>query len=239
MSSRKSNINLLSTVLIGTIAASLYAELLPTILSPKEKGVEILFNGKEKQQQENWVFGDGTPANWLLIDHALQSKKQNIKTKKHYKNFQLHAEFKVPYMPEAKGQGRGNSGIGLQGVYEIQVLDSFGIAEPGSGDCGSVYNQSAPLTNACKPPLEWQSYDITFRAPRYKNGKKTENARVTVFLNGVLVQNNTEIPGGTGIGGDEPKTEAAGPIVLQYHGNDVQFRDVWIKPLPEHGALHY
>ena len=142
-------------------------------------------------------------------------------------------------MPNAKGQGRGNSGIGLQGVYEIQVLDSFGIAEPGTGDCGAVYNQTAPLTNACKAPLEWQSYNIIFRAARFKDGKKSENARVTVFQNGILVQNNTEIPGGTGIGGEEPKTETDGPIVLQYHGNDVQFRNVWIKPLPEHGSLKY
>src|SRR5439155_5636782 len=108
-----------------------------------------------------------------------------IVTKQYFTDFQLHVEFKVPYMPDKKGQERGNSGVGLQSHYEIQVLDSYGFKEPGTGDCGAVYSQAAPLVNACRPPLEWQTYDITFHAARFDtDGKKTANARVTVFQNG-------------------------------------------------------
>ena len=141
-------------------------------------------------------------------------------------------------MPEAHGQERGNSGIGLLATYEIQVLDSYGFKEPGSGDCGAVYSQSAPLVNACKPPLAWQTYDISFRAARFDaDGKVTQKPRVSVFQNGLCVQNSTEINGGTGIG---PKADAnEGPIILQFHNNTVQFRNIWIVPLPEEGAKHY
>jgi hypothetical protein len=163
----------------------------------------------------------------------------DIYTKRKFSDFQLHVEFRVPYMPEARGQGRGNSGVFLQGRYEIQVLDSFGIADPGTGDCGAVYGQAAPLVNATKPPLQWQTYDITFRAARSdSSGKVTEPARVTIQQNGITVQNNQVLSGVTG-GPMDDKVGEPGPIRLQFHGNTVAYRNIWVLPLPPHGAEHY
>lgn len=160
-------------------------------------------------------------------------------SRERFTDFQLHLEFKVPYMPNARGQGRGNSGVFLQGRYEIQVLDSFGKEEPGRGDCGAVYNKAAPLLNACKRPLQWQTYDITFRAPRFDSeGKKTENARVSVFQNGICIQNNQEIDGPTW-GNTFGDLKDPGPIVLQDHGNAVEYRNIWVIKLPPQGATRY
>ena len=195
------------------------------------RGAIILFSGKQEELATNWVY-DGTThtPEWKVVDGAIESVKASIVTKRTFRDFVLHVEFKVPYMPNAHGQERGNSGIGLQDRYEIQVLDSYGIADPGSGDCGAVYSQAAPLANACKKPLQWQTYDIVFRAPRYNaDGTKIENARVTLWQNDILVQNNQEITGPTGINDHKPQSEP-GPIMLQYHNNSVQFRNVWISP---------
>jgi hypothetical protein len=204
------------------------------------KGAIVLFSGKPEELAANWVYeGTDKAPDWKVVGGAIESVKSSIVTKQTFRDFVLHVEFKVPYMPNAHGQERGNSGVGLQDRYEIQVLDSYGISDPGSGDCGAVYSQAAPLTNACKKPLEWQTYDIVFRAPRYNaEGAKVENARVTVWQNDILVQNNQEITGPTGIDDHKPQSEP-GPIMLQYHHNSVQFRNVWILPLPPHGALHY
>src|SRR5205823_2688657 len=137
------------------------------------------------------------------------------------------------------GQAKGNSGAYLQGRYEIQILDSYGIAMPGKGDCGSVYTQSAPLLNACKPPLQWQTFEIFFRAPRFDaTGKRAEKARVTILQNGITVQNNTEIDGPTG-SARRAQEAATGPIVLQYHRSPVRFRNIWILPLPPQGSARY
>lgn len=135
-------------------------------------------------------------------------------------------------MPNATGQGRGNSGILLHGRFEIQILDSFGVQNVGSGDCGAVYNTQAPLANACKAPNEWQSYDIIFKAPVFDSDGHTrlQKATVTVFLNGFLVQNNTEIPGATGPDKIGDATRPA-PLLLQYHGSPVEFRNIWALPL--------
>jgi hypothetical protein len=158
-------------------------------------------------------------------------------------------------MPDKKGQARGNSGVYLQSRYEIQVLDSYGIREPGSGDCGAVYSQYAPLVNACKAPLQWQTYDIAFRAPRFDSGSHamTEPARVTVLQNGILVQNSQVINGPTHV--VKPKKNAdgtvtppppstddlstPGPIRLQFHGNTVAFRNIWIVPMPTQAVTRY
>jgi hypothetical protein len=151
----------------------------------------------------------------------------------------LHVEFRTPYMPKAGGQGRGNSGVYLQGRYEVQVLDSYGIpAEKlGQGDCGGIYGVAKPPVNVCKPPTVWQTYDIEFAAPQCAGGKPSEPARMTVHHNGVkihdavrLVQkkgNQEVIVTNTtsGLGGDPCQP---GPILLQDHGNPVQYRNIWI-----------
>ena len=207
---------------------------------PNVPGAHVLFSGEAAQVAANFRnFGAPGPAPWRVENGVMVASGGNIVTRLKLTDFQLHLEWKEPYMPNAHGQERGNSGIGLDERYEIQVLDSYGIASPGSGDCGSVYSQSAPLVNACKPPRVWQSYDIIFRAPRWDaNGKKVQDARVTVFQNGILVQNNTRIKGTTGIGlGDE--ANSPGGVILQYHGNPMSFRNVWVVSLPLSGASHY
>lgn len=151
----------------------------------------------------------------------------------------LHLEFRCPDMPEAEGQAKANSGVFLQGRYEVQVLDSYGWETPGLGDCGAIYNQHAPLVNACKPAEEWQSYDIIFRAPRLdEDGEVIEYPRMTVFLNGVLIHNNAVLTGPTGGQLDENVGEP-GPLMLQDHRNEVSFRNIWLVHLPEETSTQY
>jgi hypothetical protein len=144
--------------------------------------------------------------------------------------FKLHVEFRVPYMPKEKGQARGNSGVYVQGRYEVQVLDSYGL-ESKKDDCGAIYGVAAPLKNACKAPTVWQSYDIEFQAPVCENGKKVKAARATVHHNGELIHKDVEITTDNttaGLGGDVCKP---GPLMLQSHGAPVQFRNIWMAPM--------
>ncbi|HZU35836.1 MAG TPA: DUF1080 domain-containing protein, partial [Gemmataceae bacterium] len=132
-----------------------------------------------------------------------------------------------PYMPSKHGQERGNSGVYLQGRYEVQVLDSYGLKSK-DNDCGAIYEVSAPRVNACKAPETWQSYDIEFWAPVCEDGKKKEPARMTVHQNGILIQDNVKIPVNNtraGRGGDPCKP---GPIMLQDHGSKVRYRNIWL-----------
>lgn len=185
---------------------------------------------------------EGGPALWPVQDDgSILTREGDIKSVALFQDFYLHIEFWCnDSPPTVTGQGRGNSGVFLQGRYEVQVLDSWGInGLPGIGDCGALYNHAAPLTNASRKPEEWQTYDIFFRAPRFNSGgQKTENARVTVLHNGTLIQNNTELQRQTGGALDEAYDQP-GPILLQYHGNDVRYRNVWVQPLPAKGATHY
>src|SRR5205085_8402964 len=128
------------------------------------------------------------------------------------------------------GQGRGNSGVYVQGRYEVQVLDSYGLKSQ-NNDCGAIYGVAAPKVNACKAPTIWQSYDITFQAPKCENGKKVAPATITVFHNGILIHDNQAITVDNttaGMGGDPC---IPGPIMLQDHGNPVQYRNIWLLPL--------
>ena len=192
------------------------------------EGAVVLFGGKDL---DGWVKADGkTPAAWPLKDgvFAVGKGQGGIMTGKRFGEFELHLEFNVPYLPKARGQARGNSGVYLAGGYEVQILDSFGL-KPQDNDCAAIYKQVTPKLNACKPPLQWQSYDITFRKAKKEADKVVAKARVTVVQNGLTVIDNAEIsltPGGDGTPeGDE------GPLMLQDHGNDVQFRNIWVKPL--------
>jgi len=207
---------------------------------PKFPGIVVLFSGKAEDVAKNWRKNMSTQdATWAVMDRNLQSGGGDIVSKQDFTDFQLHVEFKVPFEPGSKDQGRGNSGVGLQSHYEIQVLNSYGYEKPGTGDCGAVYSQHAALVNACRPPGVWQTYDITFHAPRFGNdGKMSAKARVTVIQNGITVQDNQDINGPTGIGGDRP-VEKPGPIYLQDHGHKVQFRNIWVLPLPDHGSDRY
>jgi hypothetical protein len=149
----------------------------------------------------------------------------------------------VPYQPKKAGQARGNSGVYLQGRYEVQVLDSYGIKKPQMGDCGAIYGVAVPKTNACKAPTVWQSYDIEFTAPKFEGKKQTAPGYMTVWHNGVKIHDNValKVKGKdgkeefvknttAGMGGDPSQP---GPIMLQDHGDPVQFRNVWLLPLKE------
>jgi type 1 glutamine amidotransferase len=174
---------------------------------------------------------DGAPCSWKLADGALTvvPKSGDLISTEKFGDFRLHVEFRVPEHPPAdKGQARGNSGVYLQDRYEIQVLDSFGRA-PKIDDCGAIYGKHAPLTNACKKPGSWQSYDVGFKAARFDAaGKKTANARVSVWQNGLKIHDDVEIDGPTG--GGEPEGPTPGPIRLQDHGNLVSYRNIWVVP---------
>lgn len=153
-------------------------------------------------------------------------------TRKAVEDFHLHVEFRTPFMPQASGQGRGNSGVYIQRRYEVQILDSFGLSGE-ANECGALYKQRPPLVNMCLPPRTWQTYDIYFTAARWSpDGRKMAPARVTVVHNGVAVQDNVAIAGKTGAG--QPESPAPLPILFQDHNDPVEFRNIWIAP----GACH-
>jgi hypothetical protein len=199
-------------------------------VTPMPANAVVLFDGTQASLDNNWTYRDGKPVGWTVADGVATSQHMDIISKKTFGDFQLHVEWNEPNLPASvKGQARGNSGVYLQGRYEIQVLDSFGIA-PDKGECGAIYNQKAPDLNACLPPEQWQSYDITYKAAKYDaDGKKIAKARVTVVQNGQKIQDDIEINHPTG---SELLKDSAdpGPIMLQYHHNSVRFRNVWIVP---------
>ena len=188
----------------------------------------ILFDGKDLSQ---WRYADSDkPADWKVHNGYMEVRGGNICSKQEFTDCQLHVEFWLPSMPDAKGQARANSGVYLQGRYEVQVLDSYGLASR-DNDCGAVYGVSAPMVNACRPPERWQTYDIIFHAPKFDaNGDMISKARLTVLQNGVLIQENVEVAGITTAGKDGGLT-TAGPVILQDHGNPVRYRNVWVRPL--------
>ena len=146
-------------------------------------------------------------------------------SKETFGDHRLHIEFRTPFQPEDSGQGRGNSGVYIQGRYELQVLDSFGLAGE-NNECGGIYQIAKPAVNMCYPPLSWQTYDIDFKAATYDaSGKKTGNAKLSVRHNGVTIHDGLELPNGTP--GKDSESEKLGPLFLQDHGNPVAYRNVW------------
>jgi hypothetical protein len=192
----------------------------------------ILFNGKDI---DNWVNRKGESAQWDVSDGILTVAKGKgvISTKEVFGDCQLHIEWRTPAEVKGDGQGRGNSGIFLQGIYELQVLDSYDNRTYSNGQAGSIYKQTMPLVNACKPPGEWQSYDIIYKAPTFNaDGSLNTPAYITVLQNGILIQNNTEIKGDTPhIGLPKYVSHGEGPLTLQDHGNPTSFRNIWMRKL--------
>ena len=200
------------------------------------EGAVVLFDGS----LEGWTNRDGNAAEWKVTDGAMEvvPGTGDISSVETFLDHYLHLEFRLSDMPAASGQAKSNSGVFLQGRYEIQVLDSSGWQRPGFGDCGSIYDQFAPLTNACKPALEWQTYDALFRAPRCEGKIVRENARLTLLHNGVVVHNNVEIPFPTGAPTDL-NVQLPGKLRLQDHHDVVCYRSIWALHLPPHGSNTY
>jgi hypothetical protein len=194
----------------------------------------ILFDGKDLNQWESSKL-KGTTAPWTIKDGILTVKpgSGDIQTKQTFEDFQLHLEWKSPDVIKGQGQGRGNSGVFLQGVYEIQILDNNNNPTYVNGQAASVYKQRQPLVSAVKPAGEWHFYDILYTAPRFNaDGVLIKKGTVTVLHNGVVVHYNTQIEGTTEyIGMPKMTAHGPGPITLQDHGDLVNFRNIWIRPL--------
>ncbi len=194
----------------------------------------VIFGGND---MSSWVGMDGSPTKWVAKDGAMECVPGSgyIRTLQSFGDCQLHVEFATPSKAEGEGQGRGNSGVffGLS-RYEIQVLDSYNNKTYADGSAASVYIQYPPLVNASRPPGQWQWYDIVWTAPRFDaDGKLASKARVTVFHNGVLVQNNVELTGPTDWLKRAPFSAHPEklPISLQDHGNPVRYRNIWVREL--------
>ena len=188
----------------------------PTLGKKAPTGAKVLFGGIEMDR-----FSGGVKLDGELLEEGVVSLDS-------FGDFTLHLEFRTPYKPKTKpgSQDRGNSGVYIFNNYETQILDSFGI----KGEfnfCGALYRKKPPAVNMCLPPLSWQTYDIQFTAPRFKEGKKITNARITTRHNGVVIHDDFELDKGTGAGGGRPEKEK-GQIHLQGHGNPVRFKNIWL-----------
>lgn len=196
----------------------------------------VLFNGVDLESE--WTNDEGEKPGWVVEDGCVTVAKGAgiIKTKRVFEDYQLHIEWRAPSEVIGESQGRGNSGIFMQGIYELQVLDNFNNRTYRNGQAGSIYKQHPPLVNACKGPGIWQTYDIIYTAPRFNADGITyfTPPAITVLQNGVLVQNNSKMRGPTpyiGIPEYSIKKHGPGSIVLQDHGNPVSYKNIWIREL--------
>lgn len=187
----------------------------PTLGAKAPEGAVILFDGKNTDE---WVNGKLEEGHLLGV---------GTRTKRKFKNYTLHLEFRTPFMPTARGQARANSGMYLNDQYEFQILDSFGLKGE-NNECGGLYQIARPAVNMCLPPLSWQTYDVEFRKAQFDDaGKKIKPAVTTIRLNGVVIHDHFEIPHLTPGGGLNDEGQA-GSLYLQNHGNPVRFRNIWI-----------
>jgi len=208
------------------------------IASAPPKDAIVLFDGKDL---DAWHSPGDSVAKWTIRDGAMETVPGSgaIETKAKFGDVQLHIEWSAPSPPHGVGQDRGNSGIFLMGQFELQVLDSYDSATYADGQAGAIYGQYPPLFNASRPPGQWQSYDVAFRRPRFDgSGKLLEPARITLFHNGILVQNNEEPFGPTSWLKWLPYTDKGdrAPLSLQDHDHPVRYRNIWLRELPERPA---
>jgi len=205
-----------------------------TLMARPPRGAIVLFNGKDSSHWKQ--RGSNDECKWDITDGCLVVKPGtgDISTKRDFGDYKLHVEFWLPLMAKETSQGRANSGVFNHGRYEIQVLDSYKNPTYKFGGVGAIYSQKDPDKDAIKPPEQWNTYDITFRAPRFdSSGKETEFPHITVFHNGIKIHDNVEIKvesTATGNTGPQPPT---GPIFLQDHGCPIRYRNIWIVPMNE------
>jgi hypothetical protein len=195
----------------------------------------VLFDGKDLSQ---WMGPDSAPAKWLVQDGAVQvaARTGNIRSRRSFGSMQLHIEWAAPAPPSGESQERGNSGVFLMGMYEIQVLDSYQSVTYADGQAAAMYGQVPPLVNASRPPGQWQTYDIVFHRPRFApDGSVSSPARLTMLHNGVLVHDNDLFTGRTVHGRRAQYAPHADklPLALQDHGNPVRYRNIWIRELSD------
>ena len=214
----------------------------PTVVTPGQSNLPVappsdalvLFNG---MNLDEWRSENNSPAKWVIKDSVMESVPGSgyIFTAKSFGDVQLHVEWAAPAKVEGNGQGRGNSGVFLQGLFEVQVLDSFENNTYADGQAGSVYGQYPPLVNVCRKPGEWQAYDIVYRRPSFQeDGTLLQAAKLTVFHNGVLIQDNVRPLGPTSWLQHHPysRVDEKRPLSFQDHGNPVQYRNIWLRELP-------
>ena len=199
------------------------------------KDAVVLFDGTNLSQ---WRAEDSTTAKWTVQDGYVEVKPGTgmLVSARGFGDVQLHIEWATPAVVKGEGQERGNSGVFLMGIYELQVLDSYQNDTYPDGQAGAIYGENPPLVNATRPPGRWQAYDIVFRRPRFKaDGSLDRPARMTVFLNGVLIQDNFELVGPTANKARPPYRAHADklPLKLQDHGNPVRYRNIWIRELSQ------
>jgi len=200
---------------------------------PPPSDAVVLFDGKNLSL---WTNAKGEPAKWKVENGYMEvvANTGSIRTVKGFGDCQLHVEWMAPSPAKGEGQDRGNSGVFLMDLYEVQVLDCYGNKTYADGQTAAIYGQYPPLVNACRPPGEWQTYDIVFHRPRFdKDGKLLAPARMTVFHNGVLVHECAQLTGPTAHKARPPYKMHADklPISLQDHGHPVRYRDIWIRNL--------
>lgn len=205
-----------------------------TVTSPEGKEVAVLKKlnrksptlGKKAPEGAVVVFDGSSTDGWKEGKMEGKLLTQGALSKETFGDHSIHIEFRLPYMPKARGQGRGNSGLYVQGRYETQMLDSFGLTGK-DNECGGLYKASVPSENMCFPPLTWQTYDIDFKAAKFDGDKKVKKASITVKHNGVVIHQDVELNGPTP--GSRLKDEKGpGPIYLQNHGNPVRYRNIWV-----------
>jgi len=249
---------LIAAILLGTAAATkaqdkmkpedteVWEPVPPVVEAQPDKAPSdavVLFDGKDLNAWESQK-NPGGPAEWPVSNgfFTVNKKAGNIITKQKFGSYQLHLEFRIPANIQGEGQARGNSGLFVASIgngdegYELQILDSYNNKTYVNGQLGSVYKQAIPLANPARKPGEWQTYDVIWTAPKFNtDGSLLSPARVTSIINGVLVQNNYELKGGTRyIGKPEYKAHGDAPIMLQAHGDPSQpisFRNIWVRPL--------
>lgn len=230
-------VSLLSLCLLSftVFAADAPADKEPTVINPGNSSTPpsdavVLFDGKDLS---HWKTEKGGKPEWKVAVGYFEVAKGtgSIFSKDEFGDMQLHVEFAEPSPAHGTGQDRGNSGVYLQGRYEVQVLDCYNNKTYHNGQTGAIYGIAAPLVNACRPPGEWQTYDIVFHAPKQGADGKVQSGSVTVLHNGVLIQDHTEIKGEATPAANFNGIATQGPIMLQDHGHPVRYRNIWVRRL--------
>jgi len=216
----------------GSFNLKRVVRLSPRLGAKPPAGAKVLLGPDTKDLNAEWVgTGRGKKCTWKLLDGGVmqcQPRTGSVLTRRELGDHFMHVEFRTVFEPDSKSQGRANSGVYILNRYECQILDSYGL-EGKPNECGGLYRAVAPRVNMCAPPMQWQSYDIFFRAPRFDaSGKKqVEPAHITVLHNGVLIHDDVKMSKGTGAGGRRPPAATARTL-LQDHGHKVEFRNIWV-----------